>query len=212
MSFRRKDRDLLSHALNELSTNRILLERIEAGVITKYTDSPTAAAEFTALKKAVFAGARAEGMHQKHLLGLVESIDEGANVETVRHKILDLLRISGIVEIPPTDISTLPVPEAAPDLFREVGDAASESPAWIRVDESGQWIQVVQMGRVRELPTLVAVAEPPSPTANITTETPDQVIEEAPVQESGPPEPSEDTENKSASERSAQTSDGEESK
>ena len=151
MSFRRKDRDSLAWAVNELKETRRLLERIDAGVITKFSDSPRAAEEFAALRKAYLGGARSEHLHAKNLIVLAQSIDEGATTETIRSKTVDLLQLFGVQEITPAQVGEMNTQEMQL-LFNEVGDSASESSAWVRFDESGP-PTVIEKGRVSKFPT-----------------------------------------------------------
>lgn len=211
MSLRRKDREILADILQELVDTRVKLERLDAAIITRYPDSGRAADEFAALRKTLMAGARAEVMHEKNLISLAESIEAGANVETVRLKILELLINFGIREIAPTQVSEMTGPEIALT-FREVGVAASESPAWVRLDESGALKEVVQMGRVSEFPTPADISMSPTSDADIAVEQPDHEVAESTGSEHGLLEPVEAVSDDVVAERSSEIQDEGESK
>ena len=211
MSLRRKDREILADILQELADTRVALERLDVAIITRYPDSGRAADEFAALRKTFMAGARAEVMHEKNLISLAESIEAGANVETVRLKMLDLLMNFGIRAIAPSQVSEMTGPEIALT-FREVGVAASESPAWVRCDESGAVKEVVQMGRVSEFPAPADISMSPTSDADIAVEHADHETAESTASEHGLSEPVEAVGDHVVAERSAEKQDEEESK
>jgi len=170
MSFRRKDRELLAEVLHETREFREWfgekLERIDTTVITRYPDSGRAADEFAALRKAYLGGARSENLHAKNLIVLVQRIDEGATTGTIREKTVEFLDLFGVREITPAQVGELDS-QLQPLFFREVGDSASESSAWYRVDESGT--TVIEKGRVSQFPTPANAHESASPLEDAST-------------------------------------------
>lgn len=145
----RRSRQILSE-MREIEKR---LERLDAAIITQYPDSERATDEYTALRKAVNASASATTLHRHSLISLVNVIDDGANSQTVRAKIIDLMSTLSMVEVAPSDVASIPQSEREA-LFEEVGDKANPRSAWIRKDENG--FQVLERGYVRTFPKVEA--------------------------------------------------------
>lgn len=133
--------------LDSMRTIQSLLERLDAAIITRYPDSERAADEYGALRKAVNASASASTLHRQNLISLVNAIDDGADTQTVRAKLCDLLSTLSMMEVRPDQIEALPRHDWTA-VFEEVGDEANPRSAWIRKLDEGN--QVVQRGYVRE--------------------------------------------------------------
>jgi len=127
--------------LNALRTLEVHVERLDAAIITRYPDSERAADEFSALRKAVNASASAAMVQRQSLVGLVNAIDEGADVEDVRGRLFDLLSTLSMTEVRPNEIALRP-PHEWSILFEEVGDRARPRSAWVHeTDEGGKILQ-----------------------------------------------------------------------
>lgn len=135
--------------LNALRTLEVHVERLDAAIITRYPDSERAADEFSALRKAVNASASAAMVQRQSLVGLVNAIDEGADVEDVRGRLFDLLSTLSMTEVRPSEIALRP-PHEWSILFEEVGDRARPRSAWVHeTDEGGK---ILQRGYVEAFP------------------------------------------------------------
>jgi hypothetical protein len=151
MTLRRRMNQSLEEIKEDLNRKTVLLERLDAAIVTAYPESHRSTEEFESLRKAIFGGVRAEKLHEKSLITVVRWIDEGAEVSTVRRKTLDLLEIHRIRELTPSEAKDLPS-EVVALFFRVVGDEASERSAWIRESDAETSFEVVERGDIAELP------------------------------------------------------------
>lgn len=138
---------------NELAQMRIFLERLDVALITRYPDSERAADEYVALRRGVMAMGSASTRQRSGLVSLVNLIDEGASLTSVRGRISDLLSTLDVSEISPSEALSKLGDQLA-FFFQEVGDEAHERSAWIQPGEVG--LDLVQKGYLRAFPRVDA--------------------------------------------------------
>lgn len=144
------------------------LARLDAMLIVREPNTAYAAEVYEGLRKSVQFASQQQRIHISTLIGLLEDIDAGATLETVRLRIQDRLSESGVQEI--TD------PKSTPDAFIEVDDLTPSRSAWVlTTGESGN-IVVRPGARHKEPATASPVAPDHSidPTASSATKSQEQ--------------------------------------
>jgi hypothetical protein len=136
------------------------LERLDVAIITLYPDSERAADNYDALRKALIAGGSAASRHVSDLISLATALDEGANPETTRLKIADLLQVLDVTEVTVADAPQIPEHRIR-DFFEVVGDKAHPRSAWVRMQDGV--LSPVRKGYLAELPYQAAPQALPEP-------------------------------------------------
>lgn len=152
----RKSRQLLQSMRNVEKQ----LERLDVAIITRYPDSARAADEYGALRKALNATASASMLHRQNLISLINAIDEGADVQTIRGRMSDLLSTLSMKELRPDDPSLLNALDRE-IFFEVVGDKAIPRSAWVMATDEGS--RVIQRGYVAKFPAIPDGSEVSSP-------------------------------------------------
>lgn len=117
----------------------LMIKGIETALIVRDPGTALSADAYEGLRRQVVQISSQRRQHISNLLDLVDAVDKGATVETLRLRAADFLAELGLTEIDVSNASAHP-----DDVFDELSEGLDERSAWIH--NLGETYQVVRKG------------------------------------------------------------------
>ena len=158
------------------------LARLDAMLIVREPNTVHAAEAYEGLRKSVQFASQQQRIHISTLIGLLEDLDAGATLESVRLRIQDRLSESGVLEV--TD------PESTPEAFIEVDGHTPARSAWVLI--TGESANIVVRPGARRKEPKTASPDVTDHSTDPTASTPGEPQEQADIVRDGSGDQAED--------------------